>query len=94
VTQGQNGTFVVPNIVRLLQIYLLAPMSAATAERTFSVQRRMKSYLRSTMTQKRYNNLLMLNIHKERIDSVDLRALAKAFAEKNDKRIRFFGKLH
>ena len=93
VTQGQNGTFVVPNIVRPLQIYLLAPMSAATAERSFSVKRRMKSYLRSTMTQKRYN-LLMLNIHKERIDSVDLRALAKAFAEKNDKRIRFFGKLH
>ena len=94
VTQGQNGAFIVPNIVRLLQIYLLAPMSAATAERSFSGQRRIKTYLRSTMTQKRYNNLLMLNIHKERIDSVDLRELAKAFAEKNDKRIRFFGKFH
>ncbi len=46
------------------------------------------------MTQKRYNNLLMLNIHKERIDSVDLRELAKAFAEKDDRRIRFFGRFH
>ena len=35
VTQGQNGTFVVPIIVRLLQTYLLAPMSAVTAERFF-----------------------------------------------------------
>ena len=67
VTQGQNGTFVVANIVRLLQIYLLAPMSAATAERSFSVQTRIKNCLRKTMTQKRYNNLLMLNIHKERL---------------------------
>ena len=88
VTQGQNGTFVVPNIVRLLQMYLLAPMSAATAERSFSVQRRTKNYLRNTMTQKRYNNLLMLNIHKERID---LKEIAKAFAGKNDRRMRFFG---
>ena len=39
------------------------------------------------MTQKRYNNLLMLYIHKERIDSVDLRELAKALAEKNDRRM-------
>ena len=92
VSQGQNGTFVVPNIVRLLQIYLLAPMSAATAERSFSVQRRIKNYLRNTMAQKRYNNLLMLNIHKERIDSVDLKEIAEAFAEKNDRRMRFFGK--
>ena len=63
VIQGQNGIFVVPNIVCLLQIYLLALMSAATAERSFSVQRRIKNYLRNTMTQKRYNNLLMLNTH-------------------------------
>ena len=35
VTQGQNGTFVVPIIVPLLQTYLLAPMSAVTAERFF-----------------------------------------------------------
>ncbi len=41
VTQGQNGTFVVPNIVRLLQIYLLAPMSAATAERSFSTHQKL-----------------------------------------------------
>ena len=47
-TQGQNGTFVLPNIVRLLKIYLLAAVSAATAERSFSVQRRIKNYLRNT----------------------------------------------
>ena len=35
VTQEQNGTFVVPIIVRLLQTYLLAPMGAVTAERFF-----------------------------------------------------------
>ena len=82
VSQGQNRTFVVPNTVRLLQIYLLAPMSAATAERSFSLQRRINNYLRNTMAQKRYNNLLMLNIHKERIDSVDLKEIAQALWRK------------
>ena len=49
VIQGQNGrpTFAVPNIVRLLQIYLLAPFNSTTAERSFSVQRRIRNYLRN-----------------------------------------------
>ena len=47
---------------RISFVYLLAPMRAATAERS----------------QKRYNNLLMLNIHKERIDSVEFKEIAKA----------------
>ena len=40
------------NVLRL-QIYLLAPMSAASGERTYSSQRRVKIYLRSTMTEVR-----------------------------------------
>lgn len=89
---SQNGTFLLSNAVRLLQIYLLAPMSAASAERSFSVQRRIKSYLRNTITEKRYNNLLVLNIHKEKTDNINLTELAKEFTQKNDRRLRFFGK--
>ena len=37
---------------RLLHIYLTIPLTSATAERTFSALRQLKSYLRSTMTQK------------------------------------------
>ena len=53
-SNGQNSTYLLSNAVRLLQKYLLAPMSAAIAERSFSVQRRIKSYLRSTTTERRY----------------------------------------
>ena len=34
----------------LIRIYLTVPMTSATAERTFSTLRRLKSYLRSTKT--------------------------------------------
>ena len=64
VNYGQNR-LILPSVVHLIQIYLLAPISAASAERSFSVQRQIKSYLRNTMSEKRYSNLLVLNIHKE-----------------------------
>ena len=79
-------------VVHLIQIYLLAPISAASAERSFSVQRQIKSYLRNTMSEKRYSNLLVLNIHKEKTDNIDLIKLAREFALKNDRRLRYFGK--
>ena len=66
-------------------------MSAATAE-TFSVQRRTKNYLRNAMTERRYNNLLILSIQKEKTDSINLVELAKQFVQKNDRGLKFFGK--
>ena len=91
VNNGQNR-LILPMVVRLIQIYLLAPMSAASAERSFSVQRQIKSYLRNMMSERRYNNLLVLNIHKEKTDNIDLIKLAKEFTQKNDRRLRYFGK--
>ena len=94
VNYGQNR-LILPSVVHLIQIYILAPISAASAERSFSVQRQIKSYLRNTMSEKRYNNLLgapVLNIHKEKTDNIDLIKLAREFAQKNDRRLRYFGK--
>ena len=91
-TYGQNGTHLLPNVLRLMHIYLLAPLTTASAERSFSVQRSLKTYLRSAITEKRYNNLLMLNMHKARTDSICLKTIAKEFVGKNECRLRFFGK--
>ena len=52
-----------------------------------------KTYLRSTMTEVRYNNLMALHVNKERTDKLDLNLIAKLFIQKNERRIRFFGKL-
>ena len=46
------------DVDQLLHIYLTIPLTSATAERTFSTLRRLKSYLRSTMTQKHLNSSL------------------------------------
>ena len=91
-SEDQSASHLLPNIKRLLKIYLLAPMSIAAGERTFSVQRRIKSYIRNSMTNKRSNSLMLLHIHKEKTDSLNLVEIAKQFVLANERRVHYFGK--
>ena len=52
----------------LLQIVHTIPVTSATAERTFSALRRIKSFLRSTMLKLRLNYCMILHIYKEKTD--------------------------
>ena len=67
------------------------PLTSATAERTFSAMRRLKNYMRATMTQKRLNNIMLMHCHKDRVDALDLITVAKTFIDANDRRQKFFG---
>jgi hypothetical protein len=67
-----------PNIRRLLQIMATLPVSTATAERSFSTLRRLKTYTRSTMAEDRLNGLALLSIHRER--SVSIKDVIDGFA--------------
>lgn len=61
----------------LLHLYLTIPLTSATAERTFSTLRRLKSYLRSTMTQKRLNHVILLHTYKKNVDQMNLYQIAQ-----------------
>jgi len=76
---------------KLLQIYYTLPITSATAERTFSAMRRLKNYMRATMTQKRLNNIMLMHCHRDRVDALDLITVAKTFIDANDRRQKFFG---
>ena len=76
---------------RLLRIYLTVPTASATAERSFSALRRLKNYLRTTMIQKRLNHLIVMHIHKERTDQLDLSSIANEFVSVNERRKSYFG---
>ena len=62
---------------------MLAPASNANSERVFSSLRRVKTYLRYTMTQTRLENLMTLAIHKEILDKTktDLIQAANTFVK-------------
>lgn len=53
-----------PNISRAFTTLLTLPITTATAERSFSVLRRLKTYLRSTMKEDRLGGLALMHIHK------------------------------
>ncbi|KAK3909288.1 Zinc finger MYM-type protein 1 [Frankliniella fusca] len=76
----------------LLILLLVVPVSAATAERTFSMIRRLKTYLRSTMGQARLNHLALLTVYKERDDLLNVYRLMQIFV-KNYLRHSIFGKI-
>ena len=76
---------------KLLRLYLTTPMTSATSERAFSTMRRLLTYLRSSMTEKRLNNCALLHIHKDLTDALDLVAIAQMFSSLNDERIHYFG---
>ena len=87
-----DAMFILREVVRLVQLLLVLPTSSATAERSFSALRRLKSYLRSTITQERLNYLMLLHYHRERLDNMQLEEAAQDFINGMETRVTHFGK--
>lgn len=49
----------------LVRLLLVVPASSVEAERSFSALRRLKTWLRSSMSQTRLNNVAMCHVHQE-----------------------------
>ncbi len=73
-------------ICTLLKLTQVVPATNAESERSASALRRVKSYLRSTMSQSRLNNLMLLHVHKHRTDNLDLKICSNEFITGNDHR--------
>ena len=82
----------IANIIKLMKLALVAGATSATPERTFSLARRLKTWLRSTMTQKRFNSLSILSFHKDLTDKLSLVDVANEFVESKPARKNIFGK--
>ena len=85
---------ILSEIHRLLRLYLIVPVTSATSERTFSVLKRLLVYLRSTMTEKRLNSCLLVHVHKDILDELNLKEIAVEFVSVkfNDERRKHFGR--
>jgi len=73
---------VYPNVYLLLKTVFAIPISSATYERPFSCMRRIKSYIRSTMTQNRLSDLAILNIEREQSNVINDDDILKLFSSK------------
>lgn len=69
-------------------------MTTAEAERSFSTLKRIKTFLRSTMSENRLSALSMLSIEKSMINNISnfKEKVINVFAEKKEKRIELIYK--
>ena len=68
------------------------PASNATSERSFSALRRLKNYLRTTMAQERLNHLMIMHVHKDRTEKLDLKLVLNDFVGESEHRTGIFAK--
>ena len=76
-----------PNIYIALLILITMPVSSSTAERAFSVMKRVKSYLRANMTTFRMSSLAVLHAHKD--TDINLDDIVDVFASRKQRRLAF-----
>lgn len=77
---------VYPYINIVLRIFLCIPVTNCSAERSFSVLRRVKNYLRSTMCDKRLNNSAILTIESEIAKRINYDDIIDSFADAQSRR--------
>lgn len=75
-----------PYVNIALRMFLCCPASNCSSERSFSALKRVKTYLRSRMTDDRLNNLAILHIESEITTQIQYDEVIQDFSEKKSRR--------
>ena len=76
-----------PNLYAIFKVLLTMPVSTASAERSFSTLRRLKTYLRNTMSQEHLTGLALMHIHRN--INVDINRVISKFDATGHRHIVF-----
>ncbi|XP_058733323.1 uncharacterized protein LOC131604926 [Vicia villosa] len=79
-----------PNTVIAYRILLTIPVTIASAERSFSKLKLLKTYLRSTMSQERLNRLTLIAVENDILEMIKYEDLVDEFASKSVRRKAIF----
>ena len=74
-------------VCTVLLLFLTIPVTVASAERSFSKLKLIKSYLRSTMGQSRLSGLAILSIENDRARQLDVKDIIHDFAERKARKV-------
>ena len=77
-----------PNLWTALRIRLTIPVTVASAERSVSKLKLIKTYLGSTMTQDRISGLAIISVNHELAREVKIDEIIEKFALKKARRVR------
>ena len=79
-----------PNANIAYRVLLTIPVTVASVERSFSKLKLLKSYLRSTMTQQRLNDLATIALESGLLEKIDYEHIIEDFISRNTKRMKYF----
>ena len=85
-----NDSALFSEIATVVKLLLVMPATSALSERSFSALKRIKNYLRSKMTQKWLNNLMVLSVYKEEVNNTNLIAIANEFVAGNHEAVKIW----
>ena len=81
----------ISEVVKMIILVTVIPVTNAISERSFSAMRRLYTYLRTNMGSSRLNNAMVLHIHKDRKDKLQLVDVANDFVFESNHRKTLFG---
>jgi hypothetical protein len=84
-----NTSSVYKEVISLIKIYCASPVTSVECERSFSVMRRLMSWLRKTTGQQRLNHEFLLLAHAQR--QIDMNTILTDFVQLNPSRQEDFG---
>ena len=76
---GNAHKLLLSEICTLGKLMLVMPATNAVSELSFSALKRGKTYLRSTTGEGRLNHLMLLHVHKELADGIDMHGGGRQF---------------
>ncbi|XP_034092482.1 uncharacterized protein LOC117559868 [Gymnodraco acuticeps] len=87
--ERKNLREVYPNMWVALRIAVTMPVTVASAERSFSKLKLIKTYLRSTMVQERLSGLAIISINSDVSRQLSYEDVIDDFAAKKSRRVQF-----
>ena len=75
-----------PNLIKVLQIILTIAVTSASCECTFSSLKRIKTWLRTTMSEERLVDLATLSIERDKSANLSLDQVVTDFSNKENNR--------
>ena len=67
----------------------IQPVTTASAERSFSNLRRLKTWLRTTMGEDRLSGLALMSLNRDKLSFDDVPEILNRFAPKKNRRLNF-----
>jgi len=80
-------------VSQLVKLLMVSPASSAQAERSCSALRRLKTLLRTSMTEVRLNSVAVCHTRQQLMDSLDIKVVMEEIVSRSDLRKSVFGRV-